>query len=222
MDFAEYPKIYGPFERDTTPGPNRNRIIPGRWSRPEFETLAELPWVWTEKVDGTNVRVGWDGHKVTFGGRTDNAQMPMTLLTHLQSVFTEELFEQAHGETAVTLYGEGFGAGIQKGGGRYSPTPSFVLFDVRIGGFWLLRTSVIEVAEKLGIPYVPEPLTGRPKVLRAIDAVRFGLASYWGDGFEAEGIVGTPSAGFLDRAGRRIMMKIKSADYGPDAPLWTP
>lgn len=219
-EFPEYPKIYGPYEREIS-GPNRNRVIPGRWSRPEFEALADTPWVWTEKVDGTNTRIGWNGHAVEFGGRTGNAQIPVKLLNHLQTVFTEELFEQVFQDTPVVLYGEGYGAGIQKGGGNYAATARFVLFDVRIGGFWLLRKDVTEIAMGLGIGVVPEVFTGT--VADAITTVRHGLPSAWGEGddgsvFQAEGLVGVPVPGFLDRAGRRIMMKVKTADYGPSAP----
>ena len=67
---SEYPKIYGPFKRHTE-GPDKNKLIPGSWTVPEFEDLECNDWIWTEKVDGTNIRVHWDGHKVSFGGRTD-------------------------------------------------------------------------------------------------------------------------------------------------------
>lgn len=221
MDFAEYPKIYGPYVR-ATEGPNRNRVILGDWSRPEFEALADTPWHWTEKVDGTNIRVHWDGHAVQFGGRTDNAQIPAKLVTRLREMFPEELFEQQFQETAVTLYGEGYGAGIQKGGGRYCPTGvDFVLFDVRIGNFWLLRPDVESIARDLGIDTVPLVFTGTPA--QAILRVAAGHGSYWGvmEGqtpFLAEGLVGVPVPGFLDRAGRRIMMKVKTVDFHTPPP----
>lgn len=206
----EYPKIYGPYNRHTE-GPNRNKLIEGQWSRPEIGYLAQFEWNFTEKVDGTNIRVHWDGHKVEFGGRTDRAQIPAKLIAVLQNLFPEELFEQQFGETVVTLYGEGYGAGIQKGGGNYRPTPGFVLFDVRIGDWWLLRDDVLDVAVKMGIDVVPLVLTGT--VAEAIDCVRGGFVSEFGP-FTAEGLVGTTTAGLLDRAGNRIMVKIKAADFG--------
>lgn len=206
----EYPKIYGPYNRHTE-GPNRNKLIEGQWSRPEIGYLAQSEWNFTEKVDGTNIRVHWDGHKVEFGGRTDRAQIPAKLVAVLQNLFPEELFEQQFGETVVTLYGEGYGAGIQKGGGNYRPTPGFVLFDVRIGDWWLLRDDVLDVAVKMGIDVVPLVLTGT--VAEAIDCVRGGFVSEFGP-FTAEGLVGTTTAGLLDRAGNRIMVKIKAADFG--------
>lgn len=204
----EYPKIPGPFKRHTE-GPNRNQVIYNAWSDPTLEYLQDTEWLFTEKVDGTNIRVHWDGHKVTFGGRTDRAQIPAKLIAVLQEKFPEELFEQAFNDQAVTLFGEGYGAGIQKGG-VYRPDMSFVLFDVLIGDWWLLRDSVEDVAAKLGVDVVPVVLEG---TLRdAIDRVRSGLRSTWGD-TEAEGLVGVPKAGLLDRAGRRVSVKVKAADF---------
>lgn len=215
-DFSEYPKIYGPYRRATA-GPDRNKVIFGDWSTPEFEYLWNSAWWWTEKVDGTNIRVYWDGHKVEFGGRTGNAQIPAKLITRLLDLFPEELFEQEFQDTPVTLYGEGFGASIQKGGGRYNTTGvDFVLFDVRIGGFWLTPGNVEDVAAKLSLSTVPVILIGTPHA--AIETVARGLASIWGlmpdnKPFLAEGLVGKPLPGLLDRAGRRIAMKVKTVDF---------
>lgn len=211
----EYPKIGGPFNR-AVDGPNRNRVIHGSWSRPEFEFLADTPWSWTEKVDGTNLRVHWDGHKVEFGGRTDNAQIPAKLVTRLRELFREELFEQQFDGTAVTLYGEGYGAGVGKGGGNYKRDGvDFVLFDVRIGQFWLQRHDVFDIGNKMGVQVVPVAHVG--SVWRAIEIVSEGLTSEWWraapSSFRAEGLVGVPLPGFLDRSGKRIMMKVKTVDF---------
>lgn len=212
----EYPKIYGPYQRDTTPGPNRNKVIHGAWTHPEFEALADTPWVWTEKVDGTNIRVHWDGHRVQFGGRTAMAQIPAKLITVLRDLFPEQLFEQQFGSNVATLFGEGYGAGIQKGGGNYRADAGFTLFDVLVGGedrsIWLLRDKVVEVANQMGVDFVPQVYVG--SVHSAISIVGRSLTSQWG-AFLAEGVVGTPTTGLLDRRGNRIMMKVKAADYGP-------
>lgn len=205
----EYPKIYGPYNRHTS-GPNRNKLIIGDWSRPEFEYLAGCEWLFTEKVDGTNVRVHWDGHRTTYGGRTANAQLQAKLVNWLDEHLPEELFEQSFGEDTATLYGEGHGAGIQKGGGNYSPTQKFVLFDVRVGNWWLQRDAVCDVAAKLGIGVVPLRLSGT--LADAMAAVANGMTSDWGP-FAAEGVVGHPSAGLLDRAGNRLMVKVKAVDF---------
>lgn len=204
-----YPKIHSPFKRHTE-GPQRNKLDPTRWARPEFELLANLDWEWTEKVDGTNVRVIWDGYRVTFGGRTDNAQMPVSLLTVLSNLFPETLLEQQFGASPAILFGEGYGAKIQKGGSNYRPDQGFVLFDVRVGDWWLLRDGLADVAAKMGIELVP---TKRPGSIKsAINAVVEGVKSFWGD-FPIEGLVGRPPLGIVGRDGDRLLIKVKAEDF---------
>ena len=105
----EYHKIETLFNRDVE---GTKRLIEGSFRDETVEMLAGLDWVWTEKVDGTNIRVFWDGHKVTFGGRTDRAQIPADLVTFLNEKFlgsdVEQLFEQQFGDKEVTLYGEAY------------------------------------------------------------------------------------------------------------------
>lgn len=212
-----YPKIHSPYTRyANNPGdPMRNKLKIGDWARPEFGILRGLDWEWTEKVDGTNVRVIWDGYKVCFGGRTEAAQMPIKLLDALNPMFPEELMEQQFGVNPATLYGEGYGPGVQNGG-NYRRDMSFVLFDVAVWDatkgmhWWLLRDNVIEVSKGLGIGVVPLALCA--DVATAIDYVTSGVKSQWGD-FPAEGLVGKPPLGITGRDGDRLMMKIKTKDF---------
>jgi hypothetical protein len=220
VERIEYPKISGPFRRHTDPGPLRNQLIWGDWTMPEFGALAGVNWSWTEKVDGTNVRIFWDGHRVAFGGRTDAAQIPTSLLTALDDMFPEELLEQTFNRQEVTLYGEGYGAKIQKAGGNYRPDQSFTLFDVRIDRWWLERDNVTGIAKSLGITAVPERMDIRT-VGEALEAVAAGVTSAYGD-FPAEGLVGTAPCGLLTRAGGRIQMKVKHTDvYGKLPADWS-
>jgi len=205
----EYPKIPGPFRRYTE-GPNRNQLIENYWTSPELQACAMLEWVWTEKVDGTNVRIMWDGHAVTFGGRTDRAQMPVKLLERLAELFPEELLEQAFADQPVTLHGEGYGAGIQRGG-LYRPSVDFVLFDVRIGRWWLDRAAVNTLASSLGIDCVPVVHEG--PIHEAIDIVCDGLRSAWNLKYIAEGLVGVTRCGLCARTGERLIVKIKACDF---------
>ena len=76
--------------------------------------MENLTWTGTEKINGTNIRIIWDEESVRFGGKTDNAQLPIPLITYLIEHFTVERLEAAL-EGPVTLYGEGFGGKIQKG-----------------------------------------------------------------------------------------------------------
>lgn len=52
-----------------------------------MQTLKNITWEGTEKVDGTNVRVHWDGHRIEFAGRTDKAELPKELKEALSNIF---------------------------------------------------------------------------------------------------------------------------------------
>lgn len=205
----KYPKIPAPYMRHID-GPDKNKLDMTSWFRPEFKILADLPWTWTEKVNGTNIRIMWDGHKVRFGGRTDNAAIPAKLIQVLTDMFPEELMEQEFGGAAATLFGEGYGPGIASGSGVYGKEPGFTLFDVHIGGWWLERDNVMNVADALAIPIVPLAMVDNVKA--AMKAVSLGWRSQWGD-FLAEGLVGIAPAGLLSRGGDRLLMKIKTKDF---------
>ena len=210
-----YPKIYAPFMRFTE-GPARNTLDKTRWYCPEFEGLKDVPWVWTEKIDGTNIRVLWDGHRVVIGGRTATAQLNWQLVDFLTTTFPEELFEQHFKDTKAVLFGEGFGAGINNGG-SYSETKNFALFDVAVadnnhplGHWWLEPNAVFDVSEEMGCSIVP--YIGTFNVEMAIGVVEDGMPSFYGN-FPAEGIVGRPLGGYLSRKAQRILMKVKGRDF---------
>ena len=55
----EYHKIETIFERDMD---GNKKLIEGKFRNPLVEYLKDNEWVFTEKIDGTNIRVFWDGH----------------------------------------------------------------------------------------------------------------------------------------------------------------
>lgn len=204
----EYHKIQSIFKRD----PDTNKFLLGQYSRPEIEYLANNEWEFTEKIDGTNIRVMYNEGKLEFGGRTDNAQIPANLFKRLMEIFSLDRFQKIFPDcNQICLYGEGFGAKIQKGGGNYiKDGVSFILFDVFIGGFWLMPDDVKDIADKFGIFSVPT--IGYGTLSTAIDIVKNGLKSTFGD-FEAEGIVARPVVPMFSRNGDRIIVKIKGKDF---------
>ena len=111
---------------------------------------------------------------------------------------------------AGLLDGEGYGAKIQKGGGNYRSDQDFVLFDVKVGDFWLRRADVVDVASKLSLEVVP--VIDRGTLRNMIELVQKGFGSEWGD-FPAEGIVAKPATELCTRGGRRIITKIKHKDF---------
>lgn len=220
MEIIEYGKIAGPFMRHVI-GPNKNKLIPWNWNVPEFEYLQNTEWVFTEKVDGTNIRIIWDGHKPEFRGRTDKAQLPPKLLKVLEEMFPEELLEQVFGRNPAILFGEGYGAGIGKGGGNYRKGNSFILFDVYISEWWLMRDNVENIAKSLGIEVVPIVYrdTLRSAISFMADTSHGELYSAVAENYAvaAEGMVGVPAVPLFSRKGDRIIVKLKGRDlYGLD------
>lgn len=207
MEYTKIPNIYKREEY------GKNKLIEGEYSTPELEYLADNKWVWTEKVDGTNIRVMWDGHAVSFGGRTERAQIPAHLVNKLNELFggtnKEEVFEQKFGETPVILFGEGFGEKIQNGGGKYGPV-NFILFDVFCGGMWLKRDSVEDIAQTFNIGCVP--IVGEGNLHEAVEYIRKHPKSTLKDD-ELEGIVCRPANELADRRRNRIIVKIKCRDF---------
>lgn len=229
-----YPKINALYKRYNE-GKKKGKFITGQFAVPEFEYLFKNEWEWTEKVDGTNIRIHHDPgvhpeNQVAFGGRTDNAQIPKDLMAHLQQTFNVDMFIKAFYDPEgmpprVTLYGEGYGPKIQSGG-KYREDASFVLFDVKVGDWWLSRKNVDDVAQKMGLDSVPVIHYG--SVQDAIDIVssgyifnkdggitrfgRNGLDSKWGS-FEAEGLIGRPVVPLFNNKGERITVKIKAVDF---------
>lgn len=202
----DYLKIQTVFKRD-----ERNVIIPGDFSTPEIAYLADAPWTWTEKVDGTNIRVHWNGDCVTVGGRTDNAQVPTFLIAALGFLNDHDLWRTSFPDsTDVTVYGEGYGPKIQKGG-QYRADCSLIVFDVRVGEWWLKADDVRDVASKLGLDVVPS--FGTMTLNEAVEAVQSrSVASKW-EGAQIEGLVGRPAVDLFTRKGERIVAKVKVKDF---------
>jgi len=216
-EMNKYPKIQTVFLRD--PDNKYKTLLEGQYALPEFEYLKDNTWVFTEKIDGTNIRVMWhgimpDAETLTFRGRTDKAQIPLFLLDKLQGTFHKDRFLEVFEEpTNVCLYGEGYGARIQKGGGNYiSDGVNFILFDVKVEDIYLERRNIEDIAGKLGIEIVP--IIGRGTLQDAIKLVRRGFPSYIAEAdIVAEGIVMRPKVELMTRRGNRIITKIKYKDF---------
>ena len=204
----EYHKITTVFKRD--PETKCKTLLMGKYAEPEFEYLKDNIWLFTEKIDGTNIRVMWENGELKFGGKTDNAQIPVFLYDKLNELFTTDLFTKEFPDTNICLYGEGYGARIQKGGGNYiSDGVDFVLFDVRIGEWWLEREDVGDIANKLELEVVP--YVGEGTLEAMVNLVRLGFNSEIGNR-RAEGIVARPEIELFGRNGHRIITKIKHKD----------
>jgi hypothetical protein len=169
-------------------------------------------WHFTEKIDGTNIRCVWKDGKLTFGGKTDNAQIHVDLIRWLYENVSAVKMAEIFPDTEAVIYGEGYGAGIQKGGG-YSTTKKLIVFDVLVSGkWWLSWENTCDVAAKLGLDVVP--FVGEMTLEEATEMVRAGFPSRLNNGqIQAEGLVGRTAEPLFDKKGARLIVKLKTKDF---------
>ncbi len=204
---SEYHKIETLYERDEVTHRLKQPLV---LKNPVYGIIKT--WQFTEKIDGTNIRCVWKDGKITFGGRTDNAQIHADLIRFLyENVTPEKMRAFFPDDSEVVVYGEGFGAGIQKGG-AYQGTKGLIVFDVLVGTWWLSHENVMDVASKLGLPVVP--YIGEMTLEEAVVMVKEGFKSKIGDGTkDAEGLVGRPIEALFDKKGARLIVKLKTKDF---------
>ena len=186
--------------------------------------------------------------KVSYKGKTDNADINPRLMNHLTETYPRQKVLAALGLEGIidreqwqdhkwlsigdipqryTIYGEGYGAKIQKAGGNYlSQSNGFIVFDVKVDDLYLFCSARDEIAQKLGAPVVP--FIGMMTLDEAIQYVRTGFKSRIAENkdFMAEGLVIRNELGMKTRRGERIITKLKTCDfqkyrhvYGTDEPV---
>ena len=213
LSATEYGKIETLYERDE----KTFKVRVGELKNRTYSLLKT--WNWTEKIDGTNIRCIYRDGKITFGGRSDNAQIHADLIEWLYENVTVEklsaIFPPKDGVGAdVVIYGEGFGAGIQKGGGDYSPHKKLIVFDVLIDSkWWLSHENVCDISSKIGLDVVPS--FGEMTLEDATEFVRRGFKSKCAINISknAEGLVGCPLETLFDKKGHRLIVKLKTKDF---------
>lgn len=180
---------------------------------PVVKSLMYIPWYCTEKIDGTNIRISWDGNRsVEFIGRKnkdgnlpeDHTGVPDLLREKFD---IDKYMSQEYPGKAMDLYVEAFGPKLSKTGDWYGDYPRLALLDVRINGIWLEPDNVADVAYTLNLEMPPEIPVG--SLNQAIEIVENGMVSRFDD-FPAEGIVAKAMHGLLNRKGERIVTKIKT------------
>ena len=182
--------------------------------------------------DGTVHGVSFE---VRFAGKTDNAQIPPKLLAHMKEKYTDdkvlaslglkefipvEEWETEHNWLSYeqipdlyTIYGEGYGTGIQKGGNYIKNGNEFIVFDVKVNDIYLKTDARDDIATKLGAPIVP--FIGYFTLDEAIDFVRKGFKSTIAENpdYMAEGLVLRTDLGLRNRMGKRLIVKVKYEDF---------
>jgi hypothetical protein len=232
--FPEYHKIQGVYKRD-----GKGNFILGNYSTDVFRFLENLAWHWTEKIDGTNIRIAIDpkvektglalegieqyvpvgAPVIRIGGHHANSQIPVLLYDTVFNALDDDRIQSTF-QCPVVLYGEGYGGSIQKGHSHYGypEAPAFILYDVWVeehhnplGGYWLSFDKVQGISDALNIKAVPELQV--MSLLYAIQTIRWHPPLSQVGVNLAEGIVGTPTVPLFDRQGHRIITKIKYRDF---------
>ena len=173
---------------------------------------------------------------VRIAGKTDNAQIPKNLLKHMQEKYPDEKvlaalglkefipveeWENEHNwldydqiPNIYTIYGEGYGEGIQSGGWYIKGGNEFIVFDVKVNDIYLKTDARDEIATKLGAPIVP--FMGYFTLDEAIEFVCKGFRSQIAqnpDAKMAEGLVLRTDLGLRNRMGKRLIVKVKYEDF---------
>lgn len=213
----EYHKIETLFEFDMKTKKFKNNVFNNK----TVELLKNHLWEFTEKVDGTNFRIHWDGHKLTYGGRTSASEFNSEQIEFIEQNLVNEdmeiLIEQKFKDKEVTIFGELYGKKIQKVGNLYNPDNyEFKVFDIYlpikekpISNKYVNRIVVNSIAKDLGFDVVPVILIGN--IEEAISYVMKNDKSTFSEA-PLEGLVGVPKGNLLDENGERIIIKIKKRD----------
>lgn len=209
FEFKKYHKINSLFYRDE----NKDFIF-GKYSMEEYYALRESSWIIKEKIDGTNIRIGWDGEKVLINGKTNRANLLPGLIAKLQELFPVQKFIDLQYPPMI-IYGEG----LCRKGARKSflylekdCDYDFIAFDIRINDIWLEPHNIDDICNKLKVRAVQwtacyPDFTSNENLI----ALFFDLTGRFS--YVPEGVVATPKGGLLTRTGERIITKIKVDDF---------
>ena len=190
---------------------DKKRFIYGDFYDKNVELLAHHGWVFTEKIDGTNFRINWNGYDLSYAGRTEKSQFSKQQKHFIEDVLLNDLdieMEQVFENKDVIIFGELYGKNIQ-GNLGYSDDYNFIVFDIMIDGVYLKRNDVEEICDKFKMDIVP--IIFVDDIYNAIEFVKEEKQSTIGNA-KMEGLVGKPIGDFCDRLGDRIMVKIKYRD----------
>jgi hypothetical protein len=118
-------------------------------------------------------------------------------------------------EIPVYIYGEYFGQGIQKCGGRYFDKNDFQVFDIEVQGWWVPKDVRDAYCKGLGLKTVPFIGIGTLAEFEKMvtDGFTTKVEGVKDPTLIEEGIVARPTVPIKDERGNRIIVKIKHCDY---------
>ncbi len=233
LENTKYPKIDSLYERWRKDIHTKEQLpegikfgdhIEGIYSNPIFKYLRDCSWLWSEKLDGTNIRIIVPSQenpdiRIKIKGRDDNSSIPQVLIDWiLDWIHREDAIIRDSFVNGAILFCEGVGENIQKG--HLFGMQHLKLLDIKVGNFWLEKTSIAEIATSLYLDFAPIRLEGT--IQDAINFVQGNQRSAFDNGLledrtslRIEGLVGQPYHRLFDAQGNRIQVKIKWEDFKP-------
>lgn len=226
-----YDKILAPLARDTA---KSKYVDIMKFSRPEFEMLANVKWNWTLKIDGSNVNVIWDGERVSYVGHTEKTQFNDRTKKFLDETFctseAETVFEDLYGEQPVKISMEFVSKDMNQNYG-YVDGAVFVfdIFNGSTGKVWTSEETLDAFVSKFeGSNVFVAPFIGYMNIWNAIDVVK-AYEVIWNrhpekwksedkiknplGPYVIEGLVGRLPYELFDNNGNRVITKVKCKDY---------
>ncbi len=180
----------------------------------EVKYLRSLPWLASEKYDGTNIRVYFDGHKVFYYGRTDKADLPPKVKEVLDKYFadSEVTFEQNFQNQEVILFMECYGGLVQASKARHwynNQDESLMGFDVMVNNSYLKRQDIKPIFDLFGIPSIKQTILSSLDEAIKIVREKTDEQDQRKDTSYFEGLVLVPTANLYTHGLRRIIVKVK-------------
>ena len=144
-----YSKISCPFLRVN---PKDKVVDLNQYSDKYADLLSNVEFCATEKVDGKNLNIIYDGDDIRFEGHTNKSTWLQEEETWIKNKFINDGFiqmcEQMFGEKTVQFCGELIGPKILNN--RYNLDDyKFVVFDIKINDVYINREAVKEITNVL-------------------------------------------------------------------------
>jgi len=215
-DFTKYAKFSSPFKKDDE-FLNTKKLS---------QILPKGNWIVTEKINGTNIRIILtkpdenNKREIFIGSRRellnkeDKTSIPyLECIKEINLNKLEEYFKDVN--STVIIYGEGYGAGVQKGG-IYSSKKNFRVFDIRIGYAYQDFDYVQKVCIDNQLNIVP--------IFGDVDTISYegcitDLMNFKetlikeGNGGKPEGLVYKFEPVLLNKYKKRLIFKVKFKDF---------
>lgn len=175
----------------------------------------------TEKVDGTNICIGYKIGKtgegyITINGRNHESQIHPKLIGYINDRMTYGMMRKLFYSEETFIYGEAYGKLINPECG-YNCDLEFLVFDILNCNKWLTRSEVVVASSVLNMNSVPEIKDG---VILGTDLVRNGFKSLipgeenvWAEGIIIKHKGNAYDKNLYDENGDRRIYKLKTSDF---------